>query len=146
MNISKNEQVEIAQRLKGERNVRMKLKLLAISHFLDGKSRYAIARYLKVSRSSVNRWVCAYLADGVIGLEEKPHCGRPIALNVAQQQQLKNYLDQALKPPHSKPIHGDDIQSYIVDSFGVRYEINSIYRLIKRLGFSLKQRYLHYLC
>ncbi|PKG59060.1 helix-turn-helix domain-containing protein, partial [Shewanella sp. GutDb-MelDb] len=46
--------------IRKEKNARMKLKLLAILHFKEGKSRYKIASYLKVSRTSVNRWVSDY--------------------------------------------------------------------------------------
>ena len=52
-------------------NARMRLRLLAVSHFLDGKSRTQIALFLKVSRTSVNKWIHAYLNNGVDGLKEK---------------------------------------------------------------------------
>ena len=36
-----------------ETNARKPVRLLAVSHFLDGKNRTDIAKYLKVSRTSV---------------------------------------------------------------------------------------------
>lgn len=42
-------------------NARMQLRYLALAHFKEGQSRYQIARYLKVSRTSVNAWVKAFL-------------------------------------------------------------------------------------
>ncbi|WP_424416711.1 helix-turn-helix domain-containing protein [Oceanisphaera sp.] len=38
----------------------MRLRLLAVSHFVDGKNRTQIAAFLKVSRNSVNNWVKSY--------------------------------------------------------------------------------------
>ncbi|SQD79267.1 transposase (fragment) [Moritella yayanosii] len=36
-------------------NARMRIRLLAVSHFVDGKNRTEIANFLKVSRTSVNK-------------------------------------------------------------------------------------------
>ena len=51
-------------------NARLRLRLLAVSHFIDGKNRTEIASFLKVSRLSVNKWIKAYLDFGVEGLVE----------------------------------------------------------------------------
>jgi transposase len=56
---------------RAEANGRKRLRLLAISHFLEGKNRTQIALNLKVSRRSINTWVSNYLSDGVVGLEAK---------------------------------------------------------------------------
>lgn len=135
---------EVYSLLKHEQNARMRLKLLAVSHFIEGKSRYKIAEYLKVSRTSVNRWICIYLEQGVGGLEEKKHPGRPASLSIAQQAQLKEFLNQSLKQPN-QTLHGKDIQSFIFDSFGVMYEKTAVYRLLNRLGYSLKAHFLRIL-
>ncbi len=47
----------------------------APAHFFEGKSRYLIAEYLKVSRTSVNKWVKHYLDHGLECLEELPRLG-----------------------------------------------------------------------
>ncbi|WP_424416459.1 helix-turn-helix domain-containing protein, partial [Oceanisphaera sp.] len=46
-------------------DARMRLRLLAVSHFVDGKNRTQIATFLKVSRNSVNNWVKSYLDFGI---------------------------------------------------------------------------------
>ncbi|MBO1518298.1 helix-turn-helix domain-containing protein, partial [Oceanisphaera sp. DM8] len=60
-----------------QKSIQMKMRLLALAHFQDGKSRTQIAQFLKVSRTSVNKWVSAYLNEGLSGLQEKPRPGRP---------------------------------------------------------------------
>ena len=117
--------------LRKEKNARMKLKLLAILHFQDGKSRYQIADYLKVSRTSVNRWVSDYLSKGLEGLKEKPHSGRPNTLSNAQLSQLKSFINTSADSKNN--ITGVEVQQYIEDNFGVKYEISSVYKLIDRL-------------
>lgn len=73
-------------------NARLRMRYLSVSHFVDGKSRTQIAKYLKVSRVSVNKWVKAYLDNGLEGLQEKRHSGRPNRLTDEQKSQLKEYV------------------------------------------------------
>ncbi|WP_414730430.1 helix-turn-helix domain-containing protein, partial [Vibrio vulnificus] len=54
----------------------MKVRLLALAHFKDGHSRTQMAKFLKVSRTSVNQWVQTFLEEGLEGLQEKPKTGR----------------------------------------------------------------------
>lgn len=122
--------------IRKETNARMRLKLLALLHFQEGKSRYQIADYLKVSRTSVNKWIANYLSFGLEGLKEKKHTGRPAALNDQQMKKLSNFIKLRIASRSTDPLHGCDVQQYISDSFGVNYEISNIYRILERLGFS----------
>ncbi|MGX9418011.1 helix-turn-helix domain-containing protein [Vibrio sp. WJH972] len=49
----------------------MRLKFLALAHFYEGHSRFEIARFLKVSRTSVNKWITQYHQEGIDGLIDK---------------------------------------------------------------------------
>ena len=51
----------LSQIISSTKNGRLRIRLLSISHFIDGQSRTQISKYLKVSRTSVNKWVKAYL-------------------------------------------------------------------------------------
>jgi len=110
----------------------MRIRLLAISHFIDGKNRTEIASFLKVSRTSVNKWVSQYLNEGLKGLTEKPHTGRPALLSHAQRVQIKNYVtDNAVKPQGGRLL-GKDIHT----EFGVFYQKTNIYHLLHELNFN----------
>ncbi|ABZ76845.1 transposase and inactivated derivative [Shewanella halifaxensis HAW-EB4] len=122
----------LAKFIRKEKNARMKLKLLAVLHFQDGKSRYQIADFLKVSRTSVNRWISLYLSNGLEGLKDKPHSGRPSILNQKQLLQLKSYVDNKNNHGGEGKLTGGDIQLYIEKQFGVKYEISSVYKLVDR--------------
>ncbi|MDW5283683.1 helix-turn-helix domain-containing protein, partial [Alteromonas macleodii] len=50
-----------------QKSVQMKMRMLALDHFKDGSSRTQIAKYLKVSRTSVNKWVSTFLDEGIEG-------------------------------------------------------------------------------
>ncbi|OZT82057.1 hypothetical protein CIK04_11705 [Vibrio sp. 03_296] len=47
-----------------------------------------MAKFLKVSRTSVNKWVQTFREEGLEGLQEKPRTGRPAFLNAEQREQL----------------------------------------------------------
>ncbi|GIU21363.1 MULTISPECIES: helix-turn-helix domain-containing protein [unclassified Shewanella] len=127
-----HDNIMLAKLIRKEKNARMKVKLLAVLHFQDGKSRYQIADFLKVSRTSVNRWISLYLSNGLEGLKEKPHLGRPSILSQEQLVQLKNYIENKNYHGEKEKLTGGDVQLYIEKQFGVKYEISSVYKLIER--------------
>lgn len=65
-----------------------RIRLLAIAHFKEDASRTQTAKYLKVSRVSVNKWISLFLAQGIDGLKEKVRCGRPAKLTKQQVEQF----------------------------------------------------------
>ena len=114
-------------------DARMRTRLLAVSHFVDGKNRTQIAEFLKVSRTSVNQWVSAYLKEGIEGLNEKPHTGRPSRLTADQLTQLKQYvIDNAVKPEGGR-LQGTDIIDYISEEFGIPYSLSGVYKVLRNL-------------
>ena len=76
-----------------ERNAAKRIRLLALAHFQEGMSRARIATLLKVSRTSVNKWVAAFLQDGLAGLDARPPPGRPPSLTPEQRTKLSRYVE-----------------------------------------------------
>lgn len=134
MDDSSDDKITLNQLIRKEKNARMRLKLLAVRHFQDGKSRYQIASYLKVSRTSVNRWISNYLSSGLHGLEEKKHTGRPSALTKEHKNKLIEYINSTNKNTSGEKLKGTEIQRYISTEFGVEYEISNIYKILDSLG------------
>lgn len=127
---------EVLALYKTEKNARKRIRLLAISHFLDNPNRSEIARRLKVSRRSVNNWVSNYLKFGLEGLEAKKPKGREPYLSQKQQQQLRDYINRSSQSSEGGRLTGEAIHTYISQQFGVSYHSNAIYKLLKSLGFS----------
>jgi transposase len=126
----------ITQIIASTTNARLRIRLLAVSHFLDGKNRTQIARFLKVSRASVNKWIKCYLDNGLTGLKEKKHTGRPKALTEGQLQQVKNYVVNSAIKSDGGRLQGKDVQAYILSEFNVQYQKTNIYHLLHRLNLS----------
>ena len=119
-----------------EKNAQKKLRLLALSHFVDGYNRAQIARMLKVSRCSVNKWVSAYLNEGLSGLESKKQSGREAYLTRKQKEQLSKYITDYAQSDQGGRLTGVSIVQYIKAKFNIDYHPNAIYKLLRSLGFS----------
>ncbi|MEL0659724.1 helix-turn-helix domain-containing protein, partial [Psychromonas arctica] len=51
---------DFSELAKTHKSVRMRLRYSASAHFQEGSSRTDIAKFLKVSRTSVNKWISQY--------------------------------------------------------------------------------------
>jgi transposase len=121
---------------KRETNARKKLRLLALAHFKDGVNKATIARMLKVSRGSVNKWVALFLQNGLVGLETKPYPGRPPKLTSVECDKVAASITENSRSSKGGRLIATDIQRYIEDNYGVQYQQSNIYRLLHELGFS----------
>lgn len=107
-----------------------------VSFFLCQYCSGEYLRFLKVSRTSVNKWVSNFLLHGVAGLDSVRPPGRPAKLGAEQLSQLSEYIDQQSRLAIGGRLQGTDIQTYIEREFGVAYELSNVYRLLRELGFS----------
>ena len=91
---------------------------------------------LKVSRGSVNKWVALFLQNGLSGLEDKPSPGRPAQLTSVECAKLAAFIAENSRASQGGRLIATDIQRYIENNFGVRYQQSNIYRILRELGFS----------
>lgn len=119
-----------------ETNGRMRIRLLALSHIKDGANKTQTAKYLKVSRRSINDWVNLFNEEGLAGLKEKPRSGRPCSLSTNQLKQLKIYIQENNFKINEGEINASIIRKYIENEFDVEYKLKNIYRLIHSLNFA----------
>jgi len=127
---------DFSELAKTHKSVRMRLRYSALAHFQEGKSRTDIAKFLKVSRTSVNKWISQYHQHGLTGLIDKKTTGRPTRLSEMQSQQLIEYIIEHSKSDKGGRLVGTDIKWYIAEHFGHQYHLSSVYKLLHRLGFS----------
>lgn len=115
---------------------RLKLRLLALSHFKDGKSRYQIADYLQVSRTSVNKWISQFLSGGLDALQSKKSPGRPCRYTDEQQKQIYDYIANYQKNAKGGRLTGERLHHYIEEEMSLTYHPNTVYKILRKLGFS----------
>lgn len=95
-----------------------------------------ISKILGVSRRSIFYWVSRYRRDGVEGLREGKHPGRPRRLNESQLERLRRFL----KKDYGDLSRGwtcDRVAEWIRIEFGVRYHRDHVRKILHRLGFTL---------
>jgi transposase len=113
-------------------------RLRAISYLDDGLRPAEIARKVGVDRRSVRRWKASFLKGGQGAVRAKPSSGRPTKLN----SQAKKALEDALLRGARQAGYATDlwtcprIARVIHQTFGVRYHVDHIGRLLRSLGWS----------
>lgn len=134
--MNKKNEIDFQTLIAQETNGRMRIRLLALAHIKDGANNTQTAKYLKVSRRSVNDWVKRFNEEGLDGLKEKPRSGRPCSLSPKQLQQLKIYIQENSIKPNGGRLNASMVCDYIKDEFSVEYKLKNIYRLLHQLNFS----------
>ncbi|HIF5672420.1 helix-turn-helix domain-containing protein [Vibrio parahaemolyticus] len=93
-------------------------------------------KFLKISRTSVNKLVQTFLEEGLEGRQERPSIGRPPFLTSEQREQLSQYIKDKANDTQGGRLIGSDIHAYIMKEFGKHYRPDSIYYLIDHMSLS----------
>src|SRR5215831_17113124 len=124
-----------AQRAKDAAQVR---RLLAIAAVLDGASREEAAKIGGMDRQTLRDWVIRFNEQGADGLINIPSPGMPPKLNTIHTAFLARIVEEGPIPA----IHGVvrwracDLIMRLYEEFGLSVSDDTIYRVLKNLGFS----------
>jgi len=98
---------------------------------LKNNSLGTVCEVMGYSRNTIKSWVRSFSKYGVKGLEDKPKSGRATKLSTKQQQEVlelvKNYKEGWTL---------FRLQKEILVKFGIKINHMSIWRLLKKQGFS----------
>ena len=124
-----------AQRAKDAAQAR---RLLAIAAVLDGVSREGAAKIGGMDRQTLRDWVIRFNEQGADGLINIPSPGMPPKLNARHKAFLAGIVAAGPIPA----IHGVvrwracDLIMRLYEEFGLSVSDDTIYRVLKELGFS----------
>jgi transposase len=65
--------------------------MLALAHVMDGRSRGETATLCGMDRQILRDWVHRYNVEGLAGLFDRVHCGRPPRLSAEQQAEVARF-------------------------------------------------------
>jgi transposase len=117
---------------------RENMRMQAIANAMEGMTRSEAARLADMSGQALKDAILRYNAEGVAGLKDRPHTGRPPKLDEAQRQELHAI---ALKDPDIETEQlwaytREDLAGIVKAKWKVAYDPTSIGRLLREAGLS----------
>ena len=111
---------------------------LAIAHVMEGMSRVEAGRLTDQADQAVKDAIKRYNAEGLAGLKDRPHTGRPRKLEAERRQELHAI---ALKGPDVEAEHlsaytREDLAKIVQKKWGVGLAVTSIGRMLRESGLS----------
>jgi transposase len=123
-------------RKEGDRRAAM--RMLAIANELDGYERAEAARLAGMSDQALRDAIKRLNAEGVDGLYDRPRSGRPRRLNAEQEAEVKAAVlaGPDIEKDGLSAFTLEDIRLLIAEQHGVRYHVNHVGELMRRMGLS----------
>ena len=129
---------ELRRRAKIETDGRASRRMLALAAVLEGASREDAARLAGMDRQSLRDWAHRFNAEGIDGLHDRPHTGRPSRLT---EGQMASFRAVVLRGPDSEK---DGVSSWtakdlcriVEQRYKVSYSENGMLKLLKSLDLS----------
>ena len=128
---------ELRQLAKAQKQARMRIRLQAMVLAREGMTARQIAGSLGAAHRAVQEWVARYNRQGVEGLKDGVHTGKPPRLARDRHEQLKARLDAGALPTDGVcTLRAADVKRILKNEFDVVYSLKGVYKLLHRLGYS----------
>ena len=117
---------------------RMASRMFAIANVLDGLSREDAARHAGMDRQCLRDWVHRFNVEGVEGLRDRPHKGRPRRMHAGVEKEFCERVDTGPDADADKLVRWRrvDLQAWLKSEHAIAYHERSIGKILKRLGYS----------
>jgi len=132
---------ELKRCYRDEKNVRIKERILAIIHVMEGKNCTEVGAILKRDRNTIQLWVKSYNREGFKGLKPIQSPGKPSSLTKEQLNELKADIQ---KNPRELGYEfsnwtGKTAAMHVKNKFGVQLKVRRIISLLHALGVTLQR-------
>ncbi len=113
------------------------LRLQAVALLSQGLSQGEVARRLRVTRETVNRWLQRYRKSGSAGLAKALRVGRKSRLGDRERRRLNEWLASPDCKDHRRtsPWTCRDAAALIEAKFRVHYDTGHVWKLLRNLGW-----------
>jgi len=128
----------IKEQLREEKSVVVKERLTAVHMYINGMIQSEVAKALGRNRGFVVRAVKNYFEKGIEGLLEHRGGDRKSKLTKEEREEI-GYIIKNSCPINAKGWDGKIIADLIEHKYGVKYSLNSVYYLLKKLNISYKK-------
>jgi transposase len=113
---------------------RVKIRLLALHHFQNGKTIVEVADIVLADAKTVLRWIQRFVDYDYEGLLEEEGRGRKPRLPPDQEERFKRALDEEQDRREGGSLDAQDIQKILLEQFDCTYSISGVYALLDRIG------------
>ena len=112
-------------------------RLRAVAMVLRGARRGAAAEAHGLEVQTLRDWIERYNSEGPEGLRMPPAGGRPCRLGASELEQLREQVEAGPEPEADAPsrFRLSDIRDWILEVFGLRYSLEGVRKILRRLGF-----------
>src|ERR1700704_2708257 len=112
-------------------------RMLALAMVLDGADRKSAAETCGMDRQTLRDWVHRYNAQGLRGLYDREHPGRPPRLTAAQQEEVARIVEAGPDLARDGVVRWRcvDLQAVIQARFGVTLAERTVGTLLNKLGY-----------
>jgi len=119
-----------------EHRGKVRARLLAMAHLLEGGERGATARQFGMSRNVLRIWVSRYNAAGIAGVVDRHGGGASARLTAEQRDALKKRVlaGADLERDAIVAFRIRDIRALAEREFGVRYSHGGMHRVLHAIG------------
>lgn len=117
---------------KKEKHPRTRIRLLALGHVKEGKSRNEIADMFCVTTQAIRQWVNRFLLKGLDGIQEGFRSGRRKKLQTSQEEEFRCEIEKLQQELEGGRIRALDIQVMLKEKFAADYALPSVYHLLER--------------
>ena len=113
-------------------------RLLAIAAAMEGASRAEAARVGGMDRQTLRDWVHRFNADGPDGLINRSAPGAVPKLSARQRAKLAALVERGPIPAVDGVVRwrACDLQQWIYEEFGISVSDDTVYRMLKAMGFA----------
>ena len=127
----------LAAAAKEEKNARVRTRITAMRIILSGRTVPAVSEELALGEWQLRKWVHRFNAEGLSGLQDRPHRGQPPKLSPDKVDEFRQRIRKGATDADGVcALRGKDIQRILSEEFGAKYTIWGVYVLLHRLKFS----------
>ena len=112
-------------------------RMLALALVMEGRSRVEAAESCGMDRQTLRDWVHRYNAEGLSGLCDRDHPGRPPRLTMAQKAELARMVEAGPDLVRDGVVRWRcvDLQAVIKERFAVDMAERTVGTVLNQLGF-----------
>jgi transposase len=123
---------------RGEKTGRVRDRIRLVAALSRGETVERAAAAVGLSARRARGWLSRYNAEGVQGLRDRPHPGRPRELSQEDEEKLRRFVEKG-PPPGRSRVTGPMVRDFVLAELGVALSLPAAYVALHRAGFSLQR-------